>query len=257
MGDLLDFNKAYQERKAREPVSTLSVMYRKARDLADSYHKLMSENPEQAIDRLPEFIKKVRNINPDRAIEALAGGPNTDWTAPILNILGTVYPELDRDVREKGLIQCLSFFENLNIDYSKDHVQLINEPWLASDIIINCPYFECGNKQYIDFSKKHKSWEDFSENISGTMSPFWLAMAVINPQYSSLDVRKNFYEKSPITIDRTKDALAAIATVYGGMKAERNNLPLDDCINERLSKYDPILHDDIRKKIEERKWVQL
>lgn len=257
MGDILDFEKAYRERMIDRLMNQFGTMYQQAGVVADDYFKLMLENPEEAIRKMPEFIDRARDINPVRAYEAMAGGPNHDWTGPMLDILGTVYPELERNTREKGLRQCMNFLDGLNYFNSQDNVALINEPWLASDIVITRPLYWCGYEQYCDLAKQNKSWKDFSEKMKSARSSFWLAMAITRPEYASLEVRKNFHEQFPTLMDRTKDAIAAMVAVYGARRAEREGLELADCINEELVKRDPILHKDIRAKIEEKKWVLL
>ncbi len=257
MGDLLDFEKAYRERMVSKLMNQLGTMYQQANGVANDYYQLILKNPEEAIQRLPEFIERARDINPVRAYEAMAGGPNHDWTGPMLDILGIVYPELEKDAREKGLRQCMNFLDGLNSFYSQNHVELINDPWLASDIVITRPLYWCGYKQYCDLAEQNKSWKDFSEKMNSARSAFWLAMAITHPEYASLEVRKNFHETFPTLMDRTKDAIAAMVAVYGGRKAEREGLELADCIEERLAKHDPMLYDNIRAKIEEKKWILL
>src|SRR3989338_7993034 len=117
MGDLLDFEKAYHERAVSKLMNQLGTMYQQANGVANDYYQLMLENPEEAIQRLPEFIERARDINPVRAYEAMAGGPNQDWIGPLFNIVGTIYPELDRTAREQGLRQCMNFLDGLNYLY--------------------------------------------------------------------------------------------------------------------------------------------
>lgn len=257
MGDLLDFEKPFRERVVGRLMNELGTMYQKAGDVANDYYKLIVENPEEAIQRLPEFIDHARDASPVRAYEAMTGGPNHDWTGPMLNILGIVYPNLERRVREKGLQQCMDFLDGLNYFNSQDNVALINEPWLASDIVITRSLYWCGYTQYCDFAEKHKSWKDFSEKMKSARSAFWLAMAVTLPKHTSLEVRKNFYEQFPTLMDRTKDAIAAMAAVYGGRKAEREGWDINEGIDAWLQGVDPLLYDNIRTKIEEKKWILL
>lgn len=257
MGDLLDFEKASRERMIGKLVSQCGMMYQQAGVVVDEYLTLMSQNPKEAIRRMPKFIDRVRDVNPVRAYEAMAGGPNQDWTGPLLDTLGIVYPQLEKDTREEGLRQCLNFLDGLNYVNSQDNVALINEPWLASDIVITRPLYWCGYKQYCDLAEQNKSWKDFSEKMNSARSAFWLAMAVTHPEYASLEVRDKFYKQFPTLMDRTKDAIAAMVAVYGGRKAKREGFELAGCIDERLAKHDPMLHDKIRVKIEEKKWVLL
>ncbi len=268
MGNLLDFEQAFQKRLAsklatqmRATVGNLTTqleaMDNLAEEIAQDYFTLITRDPVQAIHRLPEFIERTRDINPSRAYESMAGGPNQDWIGPLLDILGIVYPELEKSVREYGLRQCLNYFDGLRSDYAQNHVALINEPWLACDIVITRPIYWCGYKEYCDYSQENKSWKNFSAKMNEAKSTFWLAMAVTCPQYTSLEVRINFYRTFPKLMDRTKDAIAAMSAVYGGRKAEREHLNLSTCIDERIAKHDPLLHDTIKAKIEEKKWILL
>lgn len=257
MGELLDFEKPFRERMVGRLMEQCGTMNQQAGVVANGYFELMMKDPTKAIQRLPEFIERARDINPVRGYESMAGGPNQDWIGPLFNIVGTVYPALDRTAREQGLRQCMNFLDGLNYSYSQNHVELINEPWLASDIVITRPLYWCGYEHYCNVAKQNKSWKNFSGTMKSAKSAFWLAMAVTHPEYASLEVRKNFYEQFPTLMDRTKDALAAMAAVYGGRKAEKEGLELEVCIGERLATHDPLLHEDIRAKIEEKKWIVL
>src|SRR3989344_2022619 len=199
---------------------------------------------ERMVGKLPQFSDRARCINNNKSYEAYTGGPNHDWTGLMLDVLGTVYPELERRAREKGLKQCLKFLDELNYLYSQNHLELINEPWLVSDIVLNRPIYWCGYNEYCDTAKQNQSWKNFSEATKSVKSSFWLAMAVIRPEYTSL-------------MDRTKDAVAAFAAVFGARQAQRENRELSACIDEKLSQYDPMLNSDIRTKIEEKKWIVL
>jgi hypothetical protein len=255
MGKLLDFEKPHRERVTQGLMGDIGAMYKQASEVSYDYCRLMVENPTKAIQMLPEFLERARGGIQDRRIEGMAGGPNHDWTTPMFNILGAVYPTLDRDAREVGLKHCLKFLDGINGTYSQFHVELINEPWLASDIVITRPSYFCGYIEYCNFAKKNQKWENFSKIVP--RSAFWLSMAITHPEYTSLEVRKNYYEQFPTLMDRTKDAIAAMVAAYGGRKAENKGLKLEDCINERLIKHDPILHKEIRVKIEEKKWILL
>ncbi len=257
MGMIIDFEEKVREKKFAVVLGTISGLYGQADSIASEYFELMDKNQTQAIEQLPVFMERVRDVNPVRAYESFAGGPNHDWTGPLLNILGVVYPELEKDVRERGLRKCLNFLDGLRYDYAQNQVEVINEPWLAADIVITRPLYWCGYKEYCDLATQHKSWKDFSVNMKGARSPFWLAMAVSNPEYTSLEVRHHFYQQFPQLMDRTRDAIAAMAAVYGGRKAEKKSLDVNECIEYYFEKFDPLLHDDIRAKIKEEKWICL
>ena len=114
MGVLLDFEKPFRERMVGKLAAQLGTMYQQAGKIAAEYQQLMLEQPEEAITKLPQFIDRARCINNNKSYEAYTGGPNHDWTGLMLDVLGTVYPELERRAREKGLKQCLKFLDELS-----------------------------------------------------------------------------------------------------------------------------------------------
>lgn len=77
---------------AEDIIRIFTNMNVKAKKIAEDFSQLMVNNPSLAIQELPDFLKKVRDINKHRAYEAVAGGPNHDWTGPILDIIGIMYP---------------------------------------------------------------------------------------------------------------------------------------------------------------------
>ena len=61
-----------------------------------------------------------------------------------------------------------------------------------------------------------------------------------------------------ILMDRTKDTIAAMVSVWGTNDSTKQNQgSIEECINKRLNDYDPILHDVIRRKMEEKQWIVL
>lgn len=251
MVEIIDFKEVSRKRLVDKLVFTLGFMYDEAEEIANSYYELMIENPLVAIEKLPNFIRQARNINSVLG-EAYAGGPNHDWTGPMLNILGIMYPLLERDARKEGLLKCLNFLEGIRYDYSQNNVELIDEPWLVADIVINRPLYWCGYKEYIILLEKNPKWVDFSQHIDSAKSDFWLTLAITRPKYSSLEIRANFYRQFSDLIDRTEDAIAAIIFNYAQQESQK-----EEYIEENLLKYDAFLHKDIRKKIEEKKWIKL
>jgi len=257
MGAVLDFEQPFRERMLGNVIGDMGKMFQQAGDIAEEYQQLMRQYPNEAIDKLPEFIDRIRDINPERAYESLAGGPCEKWIGPVLNIFGEVYPELNRESRKKGLKLCINFLDDLRYDYAQNKLEVIQEPWLATDIVITRPIYWCGYKEYCDFADTHQKWKDFSKGIGSVKSAFWLAMGVVQHKHTSLEVRQNFYERYPVLMERTKDAIAAMAAVYGGRKAVKENISVDEGIDKWLNGVDSLLYNDIRTKIEEKKWILL
>jgi hypothetical protein len=258
MGNVINIEEARKKKSKEKLVSSVGVLYEAAGDIAKSFNKLMSENPVSAIKKLPEFIEKARNVIPDRGlVEAAAGGPNPHWTSPMLDILGIVYPTLEKDVRKEGLLKCLNFLDNLGSGHAQCNVEFIDEPWLVADIAVNRPMYWRECEQYTWLLRGTKSWKNFSPYIMSAKSEFLLALAVIRPADSSLEIRTNFYKQYPDLIDRTLDAVAAITFERAIESNKRNGVSVDEYVNGRIRNYDPLFHDGIRKKIEEKKWIKL
>jgi len=256
MAKILDYHTGRRKQFIDKVMSALDSNYDNAASIAQEYYELMQNDPLHAIEKLGHFINRARNVNEDAAfVEAVAGGPNHDWTAPMLDILGMMYPTLARDVREKGLRRCLKFLDSLRYDYAQNHVELINEPWLAADIVLNEPLYWCDYKEYYALLEKHKTWHEFQVHIPQVKSQFWLSLAVLKPTISSLDVRLNFYTQFKELMDRTLDALAGI--IYEEAQRMSSHEGVEDYIIHSLSKYDTYWYKDITTKITEKKWIKL
>lgn len=257
MNEPIDIKEILRQKLVDKIMEEWGKKNNKAGEVANSYYQLMSENPMEAVQRLPEFIEKVRNVNENKALTESVAGPNQDWTAPMFNVLGIIYPTLEKDARKEGLVKVLGFLDQLNYYYAQPHVALISEPWLVGDIIINRSFYWCGYQEYCDFLDENKSWAQFLHNKGKVESEFWMAMAVIFIGHASQEVRKNFYEQNHDLIDRTQDAIAAISFDHAQREKKENGTPIEEYLKKSLSKYDPLLRDNIREKITEEKWVRL
>lgn len=241
--------------------------------------------------RIPEFIDRARNAagskGNGRAWESFAGGPNPDFIVPLINGVGRFYPELTPDTRRTFAKRVIGYLDGLRYDYSQNHVEQIEEPWLARDILLDRNLYWPGYRPYIDFLNKFRTWEKFNNGLGlkdGQMvkSPFWLTLALIHPKYSSLEVRKNYYSRFGSLVDRTLDAVGAIDFELSKRSVERKRLeyeegakkkseigPLfkkkaksqrywdrvfEDELEESINRKDPLLHDGLRSKINERNW---
>ena len=255
MGEVIDFTEQKFKRQAKKFVEQISSLYDMASELSEEYSQLLSQDPKKSIEMLPIFIKRLREVNPEPGMEALSGGPNQDWIAPLFNVLGGIYPFIERDARKEGLIQCLNYLDGLRYDYSQNHVELIHEPWLVGDILVNRNLYWCGFKRPTEILAKSRTWKDFLKNKGE--SDFFLTLAITCPEYSSLEVRKNFYKEFPEMLDRTEDGIAALTYENSENESKKTGEDIQLLIDRRMIKYDPLLHNDIRRKIEERKWIKL
>lgn len=258
MPELLQFEAFARKKKIDQWMEVMGGWWEKADQVAEEYRGLITTDPKLAIKQLPDFLDKARDINPERSfVEAVAGGPNPDWTAPLIDIIGAVYPSLDKQTRKEALSVSLNFLDVLNYFNSQQNVELINEPWLVSDIVINRPLYWCGFKKYCNLLEKNPTWESFYPHLKSVRSAFWLGMAVSRTKYASEPVQTNFYRMFPTLMDRTQDAIAAIIFVNAQNDYLEEDTPIIQSIESSLFKYDPRLYKGIVKKIEERKWVDL
>ena len=72
-----------------------------------------------------------------------------------------------------------------------------------------------------------------------------------------MEIRTKFYKEFPNLIDRAQDAIAALTFNHAQNANKRDGTPVEEYIDESLSKYDPILHNKIRKKMGEKKWIRI
>ncbi len=257
MGEIINFQEEVRKRLSNKIISTLGSMCKDVQYVADSYYQLMLEDPLLAIDQLQTFIDETRKINHDRAfVESVTGGPNHSWTGPMLDILGIVYPKLEKNVRKRSLQKCLNFLDKLNYFNAQNNVEKINEPWLVSDIIINQWLYWPDYKKYRNLLKEYPKWDDFSQHIKFA-NDFFLSFAITIPKYSSLEIRLNFYRQFPDLLDRTKDGIAALTFNGSREMSKENGNSIEENIKETLQDYDSLLHEDIRRKINEKKWIKI
>ena len=255
---ILSYESKLRERIIEGLIEQIGNKNRQASDVVDSFYTLMMDDPISAINKLTSYIEQARDVNENRAfVEAIAGGPNHDWTGPILDIFGIAYPSLKREARTKGLEKILNFLDGLNYFNSQSNVELINEPWLVADIVINRSLYWCGYEEYTKLLRSNRTWRELEPHMKSIRSAFWFAIAVTRPKYSSLELRTAFYKEFPTLIDRTKDAIAAITFNHAQDTNKRDGTIVEDYIQKSLSKYDPLLNNDIRSKMEEKKWIRM
>jgi hypothetical protein len=262
MDSCVDIVKARRRQSLRGALQGLmesyDQSYGRATEIAEEYFRLMDEDPKQGIDKLLGYLHSVRIINPAYAfVEGIAGGPNQDWTAPLLNALGAVYPYLERETRRAGLIRSLNFLDGLKYTYSQNHVELIHEPWLFADIIINRGLYWPGHEEESAILGQARTWESFRTHLPRRRSQFILAFAVLKHQVSSLEVRARFYKEYPDLTDRALDGVAAIVNAEVRADERPEGIPYHAALTNLLSNYDPLWHEAIRSKIQEEKWIRL
>ncbi len=261
MGNILDFESAHKEAKRTEAVERVMGQMLATEDKAGAviqgYRELVAKDAFAAILKLPEYIQKARNVNPAPHLEAMCGGPNQDWVGPILSSIGDVYSYFEVPERTQILRLCMNYLDGLRYDYSQNHVELIDDPWLVSDIMVTRPLYWPGFQQYTNMLERHRTWKEIKGKMSEVRSAFWMAMAVSWKDVPSEGVRRNFHRTFPTLMDRTADGIAAITAEHAASEAKKEGSDWEHNIQERLFKYDPKLVPKILKKIKERKWIKL
>jgi len=237
--------------------SELKGFNTQATSTASFYHDLAKTSPTTALQRFSSALEVVRNANPNRAlVEAIATGPNPDWTGPMLKIMGHIYPNLDKDTRKIALVKSLNFLDSLRCGVAQENVAHVTEPWLVADIIINRWIYNPGYVQAAELLKKYGAWTELYPHLEST-SPFWICFAMILKDRASNEVRDRFFQLFPKLADRTLDAAAGFTETYAKMDHKKQGVPLDVAREHNLQDYCWEIHDQIRKKISEEKWIAL
>jgi hypothetical protein len=260
MAKILDFEKAHEAKQRNEQIEKvmggLVAAHDKVGSVIREFRELIQRDALAAISRLPEYIYKARNVT-DRIHESMCGGPNQDWVGPILSAIGDVYSLFEKNERSQILRICMDYLDSCNYFNAQDHVALIDDPWLVSDIVITRPLYWPGYKRYANLLEENKIWKEVQEKMSEVRSAFWMAFAVSMKKGPSDNVRGNFYRTFPGLMDKTMDGIAAITAEHAASEAKIEGSDLENNIQERLFKYDPGLVPRVRKKIKEAKWIRM
>ncbi len=259
MAKILEFEEKARQCVTDRIISQIGSWYQVAGDNAAEFGELINRNPNEAVNKIPEFIQKaIHSCGPDSSyVNAVAGGFNPDFTAPLFDLVGQIYPDLPKNTRAKALRSILDSIGTQTYPVAQLSVETINEPWLVGDIVANEPFYRPGFKEYSDLLQQHQSWVQIYPRLDKIRSAFWMSLAVIYEGSTSPEVRDNYYRFFPTLIDRTQDALAAYTMVYAQNNFLTKGVPLEEGVEKRLRKYDPKLRPSIRTKIVEQKWVDL
>jgi len=258
-GEILRFEDAVQMKLAKGFVAPIVDWYNVSAENTETFHELALRDPNLAVQQLPEFIERARNsAGPGtKAYEVYVGGANHDWTGPLIDVVGTVYSLLEVETRQQALGNIFGFLDQQNYFAAQDNVELVNEPWLVADILVNRDLYWCGYQQYVEMLEKHPNWSELFPHLGEVKSAFWMALAVSQPRFASDDVRGNFTSVFPTLVDRTQDAIAAITTAHAQNKFLTDDKPVAESVQASLFKYDHSWIPAIRRKIGEKKWIDL
>jgi len=254
---VVDFQGRLNKKRIDQFMAKLDGIYGLAADIAAEFSELLAQNPLEAIEKLPEFIDRTRDINENRAyVEAVAGGPNQDWSGPLLGLVGTVYPDLTKEEWVVALRKVLDFLDRQNYINAQDHVREIQEPLLIGDIILNRPLYWPGFEPESNFLRRHNQVASFRKAVEKREEDFWLAFATIRVKYASLPVRQWFYRRFPSLVARTIEAAGAIICKNMRYAEEKGEDPEEE-LQRQLAKYDPDTHPAILEAVAKQGWVLL
>jgi len=224
--------------------------------------ELAQNEPERAVKELPKYIEKVLNMNGGIFRGVNCGGPDPYTTAPLLNTIGLIYPYLDRSPREKALNNCLYFLDGLNYFNSQNNVELIDEPWLITDIFINRQLYWPGYKVYVNRLKNILAWEQFENEFMRegrliSKGAFFLSLTISRVEHCSENIRRSFAEVFPDLVDRTKDGIACLIHHNASCHIGEKNISYEEELKKELEKYEPSWKNELSKKIHDENWIIL
>lgn len=98
-------------------------------------------------------------------IEALSGGPKEEIPRLIYNAVGSVYPELDREMKDLALKQLFTIFDRMRYDYVQYQVAGIREPLLLSDIYITKRLYWPGLDEGKKILEEYEIFEDLRKDL--------------------------------------------------------------------------------------------
>ncbi|MBI4835661.1 MAG: hypothetical protein HY817_00200 [Candidatus Abawacabacteria bacterium] len=267
MGKLLDFEIAFAQKGARDFVTTslseFAALEVGAQKIAVTYRALCRDDVRQAIDAFVPLTEAVRAVNPcveTMGSDAIVGGPNHTWVAWLLNSLGKVYEDLSPEVKKLALEQVVvRYLDERRSDQATNHVELIEDPALAGDIVISRPEYwperttlatyERAAAQGNDTNITHATYERMRAALDALPSPFWAARVVARKGWTSPPVQSTFYREHPVLMKSTLRALAGIIVVHGKHNAT--------VIEDKLTRYDWRLVKELRENIAAKTWTEL
>jgi hypothetical protein len=229
--------------------------------IINEYAELVRTAPLAAIEQLSLFIERVRAepFRPEfQAYEGLAGGPAPELTGAILNCFGTIYPFLLKDHRKIALHQVFVFLNSLKDDHAKNQVEVINDPWLAGDIILNQGRYWPGCEDYCNAIRFSRNLRDFRRVNIEIKSKFLFALATLNISWSNstLLFRRDLEWYFPDLVGRTLDYVAG-SCHKSAKEHKKEGIPYEITLRRKLKDYDPSRHQEIREKILNPNWIIL
>lgn len=251
MGDLVDLG-------VQRCLKGIGDLYADAAGIVSEYRDLAIQNPPVALEQFDLFLDRNRSD-----IEGLCGGPNYDFTCPIINILGFLYLTFERDQRKTALKKVLTFLDHTKNTYSQWQMEKLHNPTLVGDVLANrmgLYWPGCA-----DYSKFMEDTTTLDKNFEAANSRFLFAFSVIAVEWShsTLPVRRAFYRAYPNFVDETLSGIAAMtfgSSYYASRvsnkskpnsKEYNNSRRFANQFHKRLQRYDPEVHQKIIDKVKE------
>jgi hypothetical protein len=146
--------------------TAFSIYHKISKEVLDNFSQLLWMNPEKALDQLISIydnsLDKVysdENGKNNRCfVEMICGGPHEAIPSAVYNSVGTIYPFLDRKIKDNALKKILSILDGIRYDYVQfSHISYIKEPTLTSDITISRPLYWPGMGEGENLIKKYNN----------------------------------------------------------------------------------------------------
>jgi hypothetical protein len=231
----------------------------------------LMDDPDRAIDDI--FVIYDRALNDayrdddgrnDRAlVESIAGGPHEAVPWAVYNAVGTAYPYLEREQRDKALEKILQILDKRNYlevngAVARGHTTGIREPLLLADIVLARPPYWPGlfDEQHI-WKDKLTFWEIQNEIMDENKmfrpdkvnSDFLVATAFLNPRVTQFG--EAYAEAvNPAFLERVLKGNIAIE--FGRKKVPEE---IEERKRELLEALPETLHDRLDPILEEADWV--
>lgn len=246
------------EQDIRKVFNRMSVMKAHLNEHGiEPFYELAKSNPEKAVDEFPKTLDNILQAGSGFFSGKMCGGPYPGATISMLNVLGGIYPNVSKELREKVLEKAMNFLDGQNYPLSQENVGGIDEPWLVRDIILTRPLYWPGYGDYAGKLKNCETWEDVDLSFINIDSPFWLAYTISHNEHSTPQIKDAFSANFPEVMDRTKDTIAcwkAGDAACQHLFYKKEYLPV---LYSELAKFPEEWREDLIERINKKDWIML
>jgi hypothetical protein len=260
--NIISLDQKIRERQLNSIMNGFSDMNDAANDVAQEYYELMERDTITALGQLGLYLARVRKATTPEGmsssyIDAISGGPNQNYTAPIIDIAASHYAEVSKETRLEVLNTQLAFLDRMNNIYAARHVGYVQDPTLLADIINNRRLYWPFLDVELDFLESQPNERQFYEFTDKCRSIGLLGYAIIATDSASLPIRRLFREGSPQLLDGVLNMAAGRVFHRAAQATHEDGTAIVDEIEKRLQQgtFDLQYHDVIRQKIADANWV--